>query len=104
MLLKNERIFYLDELRAIAILLVLLAHTIKYFPVNIDYLTSPTLLSYLAISRMGVPLFFMLSGALLLNKNDSLKKSGIRRAERLMEKSNSLISRGINCHKYQLKN
>ena len=62
MVLREERIFYLDELRAVAILMVLLAHTIKYFPVNVDYLTSPTLLSYLSISRMKinpVSLFFM---------------------------------------------
>ena len=84
MLLKNERIFYLDELRAIAILLVLLAHTIKYFPVNIDYLTSPTLLSYLAISRMGVPLFFMLSGALLLNREYSISQFFKKRFSRVL--------------------
>ena len=72
MLLKKDRIFYFDEIRAFAILLVLLAHTIKNFPVNVNYLASPTLLSYLTVSRMGVPLFFMLSGALLLGKNYSI--------------------------------
>ena len=72
MLLKKDRIFYLDEIRALAILLVLLAHTIQNFPVQVDYLTSPTLLSYLTISRMGVPLFFMLSGALLIGKDYTL--------------------------------
>ncbi|WP_405270598.1 acyltransferase [Methanobrevibacter sp.] len=84
MVLRKERIFYLDELRAIAILLVLLAHTIKYFPVNIDYLASPTLLSYLAISRMGVPLFFMLSGALLLNKEYSISQFLKKRFSRVL--------------------
>lgn len=84
MVLKKERIFYLDELRAIAILLVLLAHTIKYFPVNIDYLTSPTLLSYLTISRMGVPLFFMLSGALLLDKEYSISQFFKKRFSRVL--------------------
>ncbi len=84
MVLRKERIFYLDEVRAIAILLVLLAHTIKYFPVNINYLTSPTLLSYLAISRMGVPLFFMLSGALLLNKEYSISQFIKKRFSRVL--------------------
>jgi hypothetical protein len=31
MVLKKDRIFYLDEIRALAILLVLLAHTIQEF-------------------------------------------------------------------------
>lgn len=84
MVLRKERIFYLDELRAIAILLVLLAHTIKYFPVNVDYLTSPTLLSYLTISRMGVPLFFMLSGALLLDKEYSISQFFKKRFSRVL--------------------
>ncbi len=84
MVLREERIFYLDELRAIAILLVLLAHTIKYFPVNVDYLASPTLLSYLTISRMGVPLFFMLSGALLLNKEYLISQFFKKRFSRVL--------------------
>ena len=84
MVLRKDRIFYLDELRAIAILLVLLAHTIQYFPVNMNYLTSPTLLSYLAISRMGVPLFFMLSGALLLNREYSISQFIKKRFSRVL--------------------
>ena len=84
MVLRKDRIFYLDELRAIAILMVLLAHTIQYFPVNMNYLTSPTLLSYLAISRMGVPLFFMLSGALLLNKEYSISQFIKKRFSRVL--------------------
>lgn len=82
--LKDNRIFYLDELRALAILLVLLAHTIQYFPVNMDYLTSPTLLSYLTVSRMGVPLFFMLSGALLIGKEYSLSSFFKKRFKRVL--------------------
>ena len=84
MLLRKDRIFYLDEIRALAILLVLLAHTIKNFPVNINYLTSPTLLSYLTISRMGVPLFFMLSGALLIGKDYSLSEFFKKRFARVL--------------------
>lgn len=84
MVLKKDRIFYLDEIRALAILLVLLAHTIQNFPVNVDYLTSPTLLSYLTISRMGVPLFFMLSGALLIGKDYSLSEFFKKRFSRVL--------------------
>lgn len=84
MILKEDRIFYLDELRTLAILFVLLAHTIQFFPVNIDCLISPTLLSYLTISRMGVPLFFMLSGALLINKEYTLSNFIKRRFSRVL--------------------
>ncbi|WP_407454572.1 acyltransferase [Methanobrevibacter sp.] len=84
MILRKDRIFYLDEVRALAILFVLLAHTIKNFPVNINYLTSPTLLSYLTISRMGVPLFFMLSGALLIGKDYSLSEFFKKRFSRVL--------------------
>ena len=84
MLLKENRIFYFDEIRALAILLVLLAHTIQNFPINIDYLTSPTLLSYLTVSRMGVPLFFMLSGALLIGKEYSLLNFFKKRFSRVL--------------------
>lgn len=72
MVLRENRIFYLDELRAIAILCVIFAHTIQNFPVNMNYLTSPTLLSYLTVARMGVVLFFMISGALLIGKDYNL--------------------------------
>ena len=84
MLLKKDRIFYLDEIRALAILLVLLAHTIQNFPVQVDYLASPTLLSYLTISRMGVPLFFMLSGALLIGKDYTLSEFFKKRFTRVL--------------------
>lgn len=84
MVLMKDRIFYFDELRALAILFVLLAHVIQYFPININYMTSPTLLSYLTISRMGVPLFFMLSGALLLNKEYSLGSFFKKRFSRVL--------------------
>lgn len=84
MVLKKDRIFYLDEIRALAILLVLLAHTIKNFPVNVNYLMSPTLLSYLTVSRMGVPLFFMLSGALLIGKDYSLSEFFKKRFSRVL--------------------
>ncbi len=84
MLLKKDRIFYFDEIRAFAILLVLLAHTIKNFPVNVNYLASPTLLSYLTVSRMGVPLFFMLSGALLLGKDYSISSFFKKRFSRVL--------------------
>lgn len=68
----KKRIFYFDELRTLAILLVILCHTCQYFPSTVELIKSPTLLSYVSIGRLGVPLFFMLSGALLINKEYTL--------------------------------
>lgn len=84
MVLRENRIFYLDELRVIAILCVIFAHTIQNFPVNMDYLTSPTLLSYLTVARMGVVLFFMISGALLIGRDYNLFNFFKRRVSRIV--------------------
>lgn len=65
----NKRIFYYDELRCIAILLVILAHVSRiYVPFNYSNLYNSIPGFVNVIGFMGVPLFFMLSGALLLNK------------------------------------
>lgn len=71
-MLDDNRIFYLDEIRALAILLVILCHVGQHFPTNIDTYMSFVPLAYMSIGRMGVPLFFMLSGALLINKDYTL--------------------------------
>lgn len=68
---NKKRIFYYDELRVFAILFVILCHVCQCFPA-VSFKISPTLLSYISIGRMGVPLFFMLSGALLLNRDYSI--------------------------------
>ena len=72
----KERIFYFDEIRALAILLVLLVHTSKWFAANQTphtlFWTFPTYLG--GIGNLGVQLFIMISGALLLGKDISIKK------------------------------
>lgn len=82
--MEHKRIVSLDILRTIAILDVLLVHcTESVYPMN-----NPTLLSYsilsqfLAISlftlgRLGVPIFFFISGYLLLDK-DYKNGGGVR--------------------------
>lgn len=70
MVQKNGRIFYIDEIRALAILLVILIHVSKWFvAVEVPHTLFWHFSSFLfSLGRMGVPLFFMISGALLLNK------------------------------------
>lgn len=66
------RIFYYDEIRVIAIFAIILCHVSRIYPfVNSSLkLAIPSFCNILGV--IGVPLFFMLSGALLLNKNIEL--------------------------------
>ena len=65
---KKERIFYYDVLRAFAIIAVIICHLDHFF----GPLTTPTQIiaqmTFHDIGRIGVPIFLMISGALLLNR------------------------------------
>ena len=65
---KKERIFYYDLLRAFAIIAVIICHVDHFF----GPLTSTTQIiaqmTFHDIGRIGVPIFLMISGALLLNR------------------------------------
>lgn len=71
---KKSRIFYYDFLRALAILFVILIHTSPFYNLGSVQLTSDFIISNAVydIAKMGVPLFFMLSGCLLLNREYEL--------------------------------
>lgn len=80
---KKERIFYYDFLRAFAIIAVIICHVDYFF----GPLTSTTQIivqmTFHDIGRMGVPIFLMISGALLLNReypdlSQFLKKRFVR--------------------------
>lgn len=72
----TARIFWFDVIRILAIILVVFAHVHEDFGINYQAASKELLfdlkwkvaLAY-SISRMGVPLFFMLSGALLIKKH-----------------------------------
>ncbi|WP_296882745.1 acyltransferase [uncultured Methanobrevibacter sp.] len=67
----KERIFYYDFLRTFAIIAVIMCHITFYFgPLNT---TSGIIFkqTYYNIGRLGVPIFLMISGALLLNRTYS---------------------------------
>lgn len=64
----RNRIFYLDEIRALAILLVMMCHIIREFCIirpagSLGWSASAVLID---LGVMGVPLFLMISGSLLL--------------------------------------
>ena len=63
----NKRILYLDQLRSLAIIFVIIGHVCFFFGQGI-YVNWVFSVSVISVVRMGVPLFLMVSGALLLNK------------------------------------
>lgn len=81
---SGKRIFYLDILRAIAILGVIACHTSKMYPTTYASLkvAIPSLMNIVGL--VGVPLFFMLSGALLLNRDYDLKGFFKKRYSRIL--------------------
>ena len=67
---ERNNIFYLDVIRIIATYLVLLLHAVNPFLTKLelyDSLTWKVALGISPLDRMGVPLFFMMSGYLILS-------------------------------------
>ena len=80
-----NRIFYLDCLRALAIIGVILCHVSAPFVLNLSMINSiewDVALFFNCFRDFSVPLFVMISGALLINKNygliDFIKRKFIR--------------------------
>ena len=75
---QKPHIVYLDLLRIIAIILVLFNHTgdngFTYFAVARGSLFYPVSLFISLLDKIAVPLFFMISGALLIPKEESYKE------------------------------
>ena len=75
--IKKSRKCFLDLLRIIACFFVIVNHTNSVIfrnttPKNLTWFVS---LAYFFISKIAVPIFFMISGYLLLNKKDTFNKS-----------------------------
>lgn len=76
---KFERIYYIDQLRVLAILGVVCCHVaLLWIESPLNSFNKDIFLVFNILGRYGVPIFLMLSGVLLLNKNykiyDFLKK------------------------------
>ena len=68
--ITKNRIYYLDILRVIACLFVILIHSsAQYVIENVGSLNFWTGNIIDGLSRVAVPIFVMISGALLLDKN-----------------------------------
>ena len=84
----RERIAYLDFLRCLAIFLVILLHTLVPVVTNTGVYGAPSwklCVALDALTRVGVPLFFMLSGYLMLSREGTrqLQRSTAKTCPRL---------------------
>lgn len=73
--IHKNRIFYLDILRAFAIFSVLACHCFDNYVVNVDIFGTALWYYSLFLNSLrdlGVPLFVLLSGCLLLNKKEDI--------------------------------
>lgn len=69
--ISPNRILYLDEVRSLAIILVVLGHLIRMF--SNDFASWQVCCGVFSLTRIGVPLFFTVSGALLLTRKHDVK-------------------------------
>lgn len=74
-IIKKDRIVYFDYLRIVAIVAVMLVHisSQNWYMVGTDTTTWQVFNVFDSISRWGVPVFVMISGALFLNREISVK-------------------------------
>ena len=65
---KKERIFYYDFLRAFAIIAVIICNVDHFFGPLVGTTQIVAQMTFHDIGRIGVPIFLMISGALILNR------------------------------------
>lgn len=84
--MKKQSIFFLDFLRVISILAVIIIHvTAQYFVYYKIDSTNWTIANiYEALSRWSVPIFIMISGYLLLGKNEEIVYFFRKRTTRIL--------------------
>lgn len=84
---KNNRIFYYDVIRVIAIFCVISCHVFSGYAKNITIFGTNFWhfsLFFYSLADIGVPLFVILSGALLINKKESIITFAKKRIARVI--------------------
>ena len=81
---KKERIFYYDFLRSFAIIAVIICHVDFFFGPLTTQTQVIAQMAFHDIGRIGVPIFLMISGALLLNREYNLSNFLKRRFTRII--------------------
>jgi len=78
MKVESKRLFSVDLVRTLAMMMVIGLHTILTFTLRPDFFATKVwflLEPLLAFSKIGILLFFILSGYLVINKNRSIKEN-----------------------------
>ena len=81
MSISPNRIMYLDEVRSLAIMLVVIGHVSRLF--SYDFYSWLFCSGVFSLTRIGVPLFFTVSGSLLLTRKYEVKKFLEKRFKRV---------------------
>ena len=81
MSISPKRIMYLDEVRSLAIMLVVIGHISRLF--SYDFYSWLFCSGVFSLTRIGVPLFFTVSGSLLLTRKYEVKKFLEKRFKRV---------------------
>lgn len=82
MKISPNRILYLDEVRSLAIILVVLGHIVRMY--SRDFTSWLICSGIFSLTRIGVPLFFTVSGALLLTRKHDIMQFLERRFKRVV--------------------
>lgn len=84
--MKNKRFVYLDILRIVAIFLVIFNHIAGYYLYMYEESIINTwfYMTLTMITRINVPIFFMISGSLLLEKEESIISILKKRVSRII--------------------
>lgn len=80
----KHRIFYLDFLRTTAIIAVIMCHSTVLFTYPNNNIQLIAQYTFQDIGAIGVPIFLMLSGALLLNNKDTITEFIKKRFRRII--------------------
>ena len=97
---KSAKYTYISVLKILAIFCILYFHNGVYFP---DYFGKSGYWFYLAstvLSYLGVPMFFMISGALLLNREESY---GTLLKKRILKYAAALVVFSAVCYVYGIR-
>ena len=84
---KNNRIFYYDVIRAFAIFCIVSCHVFAQYVTNIDIFGTKFWYYALFLNSLrdiGIPLFIVLSGCLLINKKENLTSFVKKRINRVI--------------------
>ena len=82
MKISPKRILYLDEVRSLAIILVVLGHIVRMY--SKDFTSWLICSGIFSLTRIGVPLFFTVSGALLLTRKHVIMEFLEKRFKRVV--------------------